>query len=294
MIGRKISLELENENRWLFSFSTHKTPWIERVSTLLMISETKDFYNKDAYEFFPGLALEENNSFTFFDHYRQQIKIYKWLNKLQRDAVIIVEDETEKNFDIVANMHTLLTSIALRNEVNGGFLVHGIMLEHEKGSIILAGASGVGKTTAATRTPDDKWKKRSDDLTMVVKGIDGNYYAHPWPGTKAYLQYEIHYDTQKGVKLKSLFFLVQKAERHIKQTELLNAIAMLQRVTMQAMNLPDPSVDPKNVGEMRKNRLSNLAEFITKVPTYELHLNKTDPFWEDIETLVFDNDDKQN
>jgi hypothetical protein len=61
---------------------------------------------------------------------------------------------------------------------------------------------------------------------------------------------------------------------------------MLQRVANDAMELPDPSIDPKGVAEMTQNRLNNLAEFVQKVPTYELHLNKTDPFWEEIEAII--------
>jgi len=104
----------------------------------------------------------------------------------------------------------------------------------------------------------------------------------------SYLQFELHYDVQKNLPFIGVFCLIKSEKVSIQKTNSIKAIALLQKVVNQALGLPDPSIDPKAVGEMRINRLKNLTQFVQKVPTYELRLNTTDPFWEEIESLLFD------
>lgn len=264
-----------------------------RINTLLNLQQCcgkDDLENTIVFPFFPLLA---DGAYTFFDFTRDTLDYFHWLKEQPTErAIFFQEPESTGCYDVLANVSVICRTIAVRNELAGGFLVHGVMLAHQQGAVILAGASGGGKTTAARRMPDESWQKCSDDLTLVVKDTQGNYFAHPWPGVKAYHQYELCYDTERGIPLQGLFFLVQDAEVQIKPTKPIKAIAMLQRVAEQALELPDPSIDPEGVGELRALRLKNVSDFVRKVPTYELFLNMADPFWQDIEALLF-NDEKK-
>ena len=283
----KLKFELENQNRWILIDPENSDPSINRVKKLLNLSLTSE-KTKDGilFPFFPYKI--SGYSYTFFDLTRDRLKYFNWLRKIKNNEKIILEsvNPSTGNTDL-ENIALICDLIALRNETCGGFLVHGIMLKYQEKAIILAGPSGIGKTTAACKM-SDHWEICSDDLTLIVKGSDNNnnYYAHPWPGSKAYRHNEIRYNASCGVRLKNLFFIIHNTKVRIEKVNVIRALAMLKGVAEDAMALPDPSIDPKNVGVMIENRFHNLAEFVQKVPIYELHLNKTDLFGKEIEKLL--------
>jgi SynChlorMet cassette protein ScmC len=260
---------------------------LQQVAACLRAKKLKKW--EDQCVVFPFYPLQyQRESYTFFDFTRDFIKYFHWFQQLKSNTCISITPVSNafSTEDYLANMSLVYKNIALRNEVSGGFLVHGIMVVSEKKAMIFAGDSGAGKTTTARRLPSDKWQLYSDDLTLVVKGKDGNYYAYPWPGEKAYRHHELRYNSSQGILLETIFFIVQNKEVSLMRLPAIKTIAMLQRVTSQAMDLPDPSVNPALVGEMRKNRLKNLSDFVQKVPCYELSLNMIDPFWETIEEVL--------
>lgn len=288
-----MELQLENGNHWRFVSVAKEFRIVRIISSLLNLQNLCDSEEITEGVIFPFFPFAANASYTFFDLTRDTIKYFYWLKQLKTDSIIVMkEDERVDDYDVLANLSVINRVIAIRNEIDGGFLVHGVLLEHEQGGVILAGASGVGKTTSARRTPNESWVKCSDDLTLVIRDESGNYFAHPWPRMYTYVQGELRYDSQRGVPLKGLFFLVHEALDLIKLAPSLKAIAMLQSVTDQAFELPDPSIDPKGVAEMRVLRLENMSDFVRKVPTYELFHKMIDPFWKDIEALVLSDEEK--
>ena len=101
-----------------------------------------------------------------------------------------------------------------------------------------------------------------------------------------YTHFEICCESAKGIPLSGVYYLIQDEGLIIKPLKTLEAFALTQEAADQAMSLPDPSIDPKGVGEVRKDRLSNITQFISKIPCYALHLDKTKPFWKEIEALT--------
>jgi SynChlorMet cassette protein ScmC len=61
-------------------------------------------------------------------------------------------------------------------EARGGLLIHGALAEWNGKGVILAGKSGVGKSTASARlTP--AWRSLSDDATLIVPDGPMRYKA---------------------------------------------------------------------------------------------------------------------
>jgi hypothetical protein len=72
---------------------------------------------------------------------------------------------------------SFVTRAALRQ---GALLVHGALAEYCGSGFIMAGPGTVGKSTASRRLPSS-WRSLSDDMTLVVRDDQGQYWAHPWP-----------------------------------------------------------------------------------------------------------------
>ncbi len=287
-----MKFQIKKSQEWIISDPKQDNSVCSRIISLFDLKEKE----KKSGISFPHFPSEFSSPYTFFDLARDTINDYYWLKDLDPSLNIYVYDTDEQfsKMDIYANINRLLRAMVMRNELQGGFLIHGIMLQHkqEDRAIIYAGDSGVGKTTAAQKMPSDQWQRCSDDVTLVVRDNQGLYYAHPWSGSKSYMQPELRYGAEKGVLLMGVFFLKQHSEVQIETAKKIESIAVLQRLVNEHAALPDPSIDPKRVGEMRKNRLVNLVSFSRSVPIYNLYLNKTDPFWRDIEALLYDDDKK--
>ncbi len=284
MINLRI-LTFENGNRWCFRSKFQIDGISERASRMLNLPLLEvDLSECVKYPYYPFVYKKP---YTFFDYTKNYLDIFRWLSEQTEESLLSLDDfKFDDLYDLRLQLNSISRAVAVRNELYGGILLHGIMLEYENKAIILAGESGIGKTTATSRVPDQTWKKHSDDLTLIVRDREGNYFAHPWPGTKAYNYYEICYESTKGIPLSAIFFLMPNDEVEIKPLSTLESFALMQEVADQAMALPDPSIDPKGVGEIRKRRLKSIAKLIEKVPNYHLHLNKSDPFWENIERLL--------
>ena len=259
----------------------------DRINALLSLEKIK----KGKRVLYPFAPFKFPSPYTFFDLGYDILSDFYWLQNTNPSDMIVVEDSLSllSKIDTYTTINRVLRLMVMRNELEDGFLLHGILLRHRQKNIaiIYAGDSGVGKTTAAIRTPDELWQKCSDDVVMIVYDSEKKeYQAHAWPGSKAYLQPELRYDTKNRVPLKGIFFLSHSQSVCLEESSKIQSIANLQRLINEHAPLPDPSIDPEGVGEMRKNRLKNLSDFVQTVPCYELSLNLTDPFWEMIEEVL--------
>jgi len=238
---------------------------------------------------FPFYPPKIGSTYTFFDFTKDTLCYFQWLKNIKSDDLIAFTGKVDFNDDkmsLPGNMSVISRAITIRNEIDGGLLIHGVLAIYGNKAIIIAGDTGAGKTTTARRLQSKNWKNLSDDRTLIVRSDEGNYFAYPWPGGKAYKQPELRYDISKAYPVKGIFFVVKNKETMIKKILELKAVALLQQVADQAMGLPDPSVDPKGMGEMRKIRLRNIADIVQKIPLYELKINLTDSFSSDLEVLL--------
>ena len=261
----------------------------ERFVSILGLSESE---KKRAVDF-PFYPPQISSTYTFFDFTKDTLEYFDFLNRVGRNETIAIRssiqlDRSDRNvfYSLAGNMSIISRAVTIRNEIWGGILIHGIMVLHEKGAIVIAGDTGAGKTTTVRRLPENIWRRMSDDRTLVVRDQEGDYYAYPWPGGKAYRQPELRYDISKGYPLRGVFTVVKNEKNSLEKIEGLSAVAILKYVVDQAMELPDPSIDPEGVGEMRKLRLDNLISIVKKTPIYELKVNLEDPFSDELESVL--------
>lgn len=186
----------------------------------------------------------------------------------------------------------LAQAIAREAQERGGLLLHGALAELGGKGIVLAGPSGVGKTTASRRLPPP-WAARSDDSVLVVRDAGGRYWAHPWPTwSRFFFAHDVHdsWDVADAVPLAALCFLRQSATDSLMPLGRGPTATLLVHSGEQAaLRMPYASVEDRMA--KRIERLDIACALAGSVPAYALDISLIGEFWRLLETIIEDCDD---
>lgn len=177
-------------------------------------------------------------------------------------------------------------SIYLDVQSRKGLLIHGALAEREGGlGAILAGPSGIGKTTASERI-QPPWRSLSDDLTLVTCDSQGRYWAHPWPTWSRFDEGGPGgcWDVGYAIPLKALFFLFQAREDNFELSGPGQAVCMLLEISEQALYRLSWLDD--DLSGHRLQRFENACIMVKVVPCFVLYLSLTGAFWEQMDAAM--------
>jgi len=183
-------------------------------------------------------------------------------------------------------MALIAAALADQALVSGGFLLHGALAVRDGAGFILAGPSGVGKSTASLRLPSP-WRSLSDDCVLVVRnGI--RYWAHPWPTwsllrDKGPVQ---SWPFEQAVPLKAMLFLKQSWRDRVEPVSVSPATALvIESVAHLARAVALTPDGDANRATCDKYLRAAWALAAT-VPAFLLHISLTGRFWDEIERTV--------
>jgi SynChlorMet cassette protein ScmC len=165
--------------------------------------------------------------------------------------------------------------------------LHGALAEKDGIGVILAAPGGRGKTTASDRL-HAPWRSLSDDTTLVVRDLQGNYWAHPWPNWGRFLRGESSgtWDVQNAVPLKGVFFLSQAAENRVESVGPGHAVSLLVECAEQTSHVMARGLSKEETRALRLERFNNLCAVARVVPTHVLRISLTGAFWQEIEQTL--------
>jgi len=152
--------------------------------------------------------------------------------------------------------------------------------------VLLAGRSGVGKSTAARRLPPP-WRALADEGTLIVKDKKGVYWAHPWltwsrffgPGKEDGCDAR---EVQRAVPLRAIFILEQGAADRVEPLGAGRAVALLAELARQTAAHFLHGLPPGEIAAFNRRRFENLCALAHSVPAYALAVSLTGAFWEEI------------
>ena len=191
---------------------------------------------------------------------------------------------------LTIGMAQLGLAIARESQSRGGVLVHGALAEHSGlgHGILLAGPGAVGKTSASNRLPPP-WRARCDDTALVVRDGDGRYWAHPWPTWSRFYTVDGapgpggSWDVQRGVPLRSIFFLSQSPEDRVEPLPATPATAMLMDAVQHVSRAMTRGLDPVEARALHLEQLAAVQALAREVTTCTLYLSLAGAFWEEME-----------
>jgi SynChlorMet cassette protein ScmC len=185
------------------------------------------------------------------------------------------------------NLLRLSLVFAREAQARGGVLIHGALVERDGSGVILAAPSGTGKTTASNRLPAP-WRSLSDDITLVVRDPQGNYWAHPWPTWSRFLAGGAGgtWDVQSAVPVKSIFFLAQAVEDRVERVGPGHAVSLLVECARQASMFMPLGLFKEELHALYLERFNNLCNLARVIPAHVLHISLTGAFWQEIEQAL--------
>ena len=180
-----------------------------------------------------------------------------------------------------ANMARLAAFLCLDAMTRGALLIHGALVELHGRGTILAGPSGVGKSTACRRLPQP-WKVLSDDTCLAVPTPAGDYMAHPWPTWSALTSGDRHttWDVQRGTPLSGIGFLVRGNADQLEELPVLEALGSLLRVTEQGSILTLYGIRPAERKEFRIQQFESASRMAPRMTCRKLTISLDGAFWD--------------
>lgn len=195
------------------------------------------------------------------------------------------DEEGRQLYETFVQMMKIIQRDVLSRE---GLFLHGALAERNGFGVILAGPSGVGKTTASIRL-SKPWHSLSDDITLVVRDNQGRYWGHPWPGwsffwdrNKSGLKWDVSY----AVPLKGLFFLAQAHEDKAERIGAGQATGMLLETAKQASGRLDDRSCNEDLLAMNLQLFNNACIMAKNVMSFTLNVSLNGQFWNEMDLAL--------
>jgi len=176
-------------------------------------------------------------------------------------SVVCILSPCENRGGLYFHFLRLSLIFAREAQARGGVLIHGALAERDGLGVILTAPGGTGKTTASNRLPAP-WRSRCDDTTLVVRDLQGNYWAHPWPTWSRLLEEGpggCTWDVQSAVPVKAIFFLAQAVEDRVERIGPGHAVSLLLECVGQASTLMASGLREKELRALHMERFDNLS-----------------------------------
>ncbi len=170
-----------------------------------------------------------------------------------------------------------------------GVPIHGALVALGGQAVVLAGANDAGKTTCCQRLPE-RWDVLCDDETLVLRGNEGCFFAHPFPTWSDHFQLRsgLRCDVSRRVPLSAIFFLQKSATVQVVPIGKGQAAARISESAGQTSFGRAPGLEPYEKRRRRKSLFENGCDLALTVPTFNLRFNLAGNFWEQIEQILSD------
>jgi SynChlorMet cassette protein ScmC len=178
-------------------------------------------------------------------------------------------------------------SIARDVENRGGVLVHGALARRDDAGVILAGPSGIGKTTASRRLKPP-WFSLCDDSTLVVRDQNGDFWGHPWPTWSRFYAGGPAgtWTVARAVRLRAICFLGWAQRDTAERLGAADASVHLFDSTRPTWPLPSIDGNPADVRADHSQRFDRACALALAVPCFVLRLSPDGAFWQQLDGIL--------
>lgn len=155
---------------------------------------------------------------------------------------------------------------------------------------LLAGRSGVGKSTAGRRL-SPPWVSLADDIALIVRPVSGEYRAHPFPTWSRFFGLEAGdgsdvWNVQRDVPLRAIFVLEQGEKDRIESLGPGHALSLLLELANQASGRMMQDFSMNELTAFNLERFENICALVKAIPAYLLYVRLNGTFWNEIRRVL--------
>lgn len=192
---------------------------------------------------------------------------------------------------LIRQRHYLSAFVGVQAQARGGVLLHSALAAFAgadgEGGVLLAGHSGVGKSTTCRRLPPP-WRALCDDVSLVVRDAAGRYFVHPMPTWSQLAEpgADQSWDVSGALPLRAIFTLDQAPHTRLYALDKAQALCELLTASRQAMRLNGRGYSTAEAITINSQRFDNLRALVQAVPVYALDLSLEGEFWLEMEKVL--------
>lgn len=294
-----VNMGLSNGFVWKVRGKAVSAQWCEELAAILGVSRTTGGPGADLWieqgKFRAGQPFDPSTLLALSSHgvaapRRSNVRAWSDLVLLRHEelAYVIaglreVSDREGRIDQMRRAMLPFYEAVAAR----GGLPLHAALAEIGGQGVILAGVSGVGKSTCSRRFPAP-WRILSDDLAVVVPCEDGTLRGHPLPTWSAVKAQTVERPCvlQHSVPVRAIFFLVHSDVESAVPVGAGRAALSIYDAAMQVFMSVDLAAGIPGGSTYTRIVFENAAEMAAAVPAFVLQVSLRGCFWECIERTL--------
>jgi len=169
----------------------------------------------------------------------------------------------------------------------GGFPVHGALVEREGRGYLLSGPSQQGKSTCCSRLPRT-WNVLCDEQALVLRTCDGEFHAHPLPTWNNFLGKgdQRRWKTERAAPLGGIFFLDKAPEDAAEPLERARAAVLLYDAAMYKYRFAMAGAGREEIRAERGALFGSTCDAAQRIPAFTLRVSLDGRFWEEMEKVM--------
>jgi SynChlorMet cassette protein ScmC len=276
------NLELANGQKWHLLSTEAMQPWLDKFAriTELKPSQTNGY---------PKLIFSDPNEMlakTGWKAYDFKSGIY-WSHPQVPDTICeIISDQTTK-ISPMRRLSNMVYPIYRRIQECGSLPFHSALIQRNGQAVLLAAASGTGKSTCCRRIPLP-WEPVCEDEVLILQNPNKRYVVHPFPTWSLYLSGNCHktYNVQQYFPLKAIFFLIQAEKDKVSHLTKREAAMYIDESATQLCRRNWRTFDKETRISEHKKVFDNACQLAKAINCYILHISLTGRFWEEIEKIL--------
>jgi|MudIll2142460700_1097286.scaffolds.fasta_scaffold110867_2 SynChlorMet cassette protein ScmC len=297
--GKTYSVRLSSGRRWRYQPVQGTERWVERFSSFLGIDAGEDI-SSPTITILPSpdgvgqdIQPKPGAGRVPPDGISRQRLLRRWLPGINlywqpgsQDILCVLRSSAGPDSEL-EQMRYALYPILDGAVCDGGLPLHAALVEREGVGILIAAASGVGKSTCCKRLPAP-WNVLSDDMSLVVPAADGIWQAHPLPTWSAIKAREATWPCRlnESVPVAALFFLIRSETDGVERLGRgVSAIGIKDNASI-CFHYLDRYFHEAHHRPLRKKIFDNAVLLTERLPVYALRASLQGRFWEKIEEVL--------
>ncbi|MDD1654979.1 MAG: SynChlorMet cassette protein ScmC [Methanomicrobiales archaeon] len=169
----------------------------------------------------------------------------------------------------------------------GGFPVHGALVEREERGYLLSGPSQQGKSTCCSRLPRT-WNVLCDEQALVLRTSEGEFHAHPLPTWNNFLGKgdQRRWKTERAVPLAGIFFLQKAPKDVVEPLERARAAVLLYDAAMYKYRFAMAGAAQEEIRAERGALFGSTCDAAQRIASFTLRVSLHGKFWEEMENVL--------